>query len=192
SDLDFFLITKPGRLWLVKFAMVFIKRIILFGSYRFFCVNYLIDENHLEIEEKNRFTATELITVRPVTNAALYHRFLQENQWIKQVYPHAKPQDSARENEPKLSFKALLEWLLGGRLGAFIDRKALELFQKRTDRIYRKQYAEKDYVVAFKSKEHVSKYHEKNFQRRVMERYEELQREFEADYGVELFTAWQI
>lgn len=186
SDLDYFVITRAGRLWLVKAAMVFIKRVILLGSYKYFCVNYLIDEEHLELEEKNQFTATELLTVIPITNEALYQRFWEANLWLKEVYPQAQPRQTARDREPRYVLKPLLEWLLGGRLGRWIDQRSMRTFQRRADRNYKANYAEKDYKVAFKSKKHVSKYHEKNFQRRVMDRYEELQRQFEDQHGVAL------
>src|SRR5690606_20772121 len=49
SDVDYFIITKPGRLWLARTLLVVFKKIFLLNSRKFFCVNYFIDENHLEI-----------------------------------------------------------------------------------------------------------------------------------------------
>ena len=179
SDLDFFLITKAKRLWLVKAAMVFIKRIILFGSYRFFCVNYLIDEDHLEIEEHNQFTATELITVIPVTNKKLYEEFIDANHWVKGIYPNAQFRHVARSKEPRLLGKRFAEWLLGGAIGTKIDQWAMGVFDRHTMRKYQADYTERDFKVAFKTKEHVSKYHEKNFQRKVMDHYTKAQEDFQ-------------
>ena len=66
SDLDFFIITAPKRLWIARTLLVLYKRVFLANSHKHFCVNYFIDEKHLEIEEKNLFTATELATVIPL------------------------------------------------------------------------------------------------------------------------------
>src|SRR5690606_3777846 len=60
SDIDFFIITIPNRLWIARTLLVLYKRIFLLNSHKFFCVNYFVDEKHLGIEEKNLFTATEL------------------------------------------------------------------------------------------------------------------------------------
>ena len=66
SDLDFFIITAPNACGLRVLLLVLYKRLFLFNSHKYFCVNYFVDEDHLEIEEKNLFTATELATVIPL------------------------------------------------------------------------------------------------------------------------------
>ena len=66
SDVDYFIIVKPGRLWIARTLLIIYKRIFLMNSKKYFCVNYFIDEDHLEIEEKNLFTAVELTTLIPI------------------------------------------------------------------------------------------------------------------------------
>ena len=60
DDIDFFIITEPGRLWLCKTLLMLCKKIFLLNSKKYFCINYFIDSVHLEIPEKNIFTAIEL------------------------------------------------------------------------------------------------------------------------------------
>ena len=60
GDIDFFIITKPNRLWIARTLMILYKKIVLLNSKKYFCVNYFITSNHLQIQEQNRFTATEL------------------------------------------------------------------------------------------------------------------------------------
>ena len=66
SDVDFFIVTEPGRLWLARTLLVLYKKIFLLNSHKYFCVNYFVDTKHLEIAEKNLFTATESITLLPM------------------------------------------------------------------------------------------------------------------------------
>src|SRR5688572_20817381 len=88
SDLDFFIITEPNRLWIARTLLVMYKRIFLFNSHKYFCVNYFVDEKHLEIEEKNLFTATELATVIPLYGSKQYESLQQENVWLKIFFPN--------------------------------------------------------------------------------------------------------
>ncbi|NJM25866.1 MAG: hypothetical protein HC859_10675 [Bacteroidia bacterium] len=53
SDLDFFIVTQPGRLWIARTLLVLYKRVFLGNSHKHFCVNYFVDANHLEIADKN-------------------------------------------------------------------------------------------------------------------------------------------
>src|SRR5687767_3468798 len=82
SDLDFFIITAPGRLWIARTLLVLYKRVFLANSHKHFCVNYFIDEKHLEIEEKNLFTATELATVIPLYGSQQYENLQGINSWL--------------------------------------------------------------------------------------------------------------
>ena len=66
SDIDFFVITKPNKLWICRTLLMLYKKIFLFNSRRYFCVNYFVSSSQLEIEEQNRFTATELKTLIPM------------------------------------------------------------------------------------------------------------------------------
>lgn len=67
GDVDFFVITKSERLWVSRTLLMLYKKIFLFNSRKFFCINYFISESSLEISEKNIFTATELLTLIPVS-----------------------------------------------------------------------------------------------------------------------------
>ncbi len=87
SDLDFFIITAPNRLWIARTLLVLYKRVFLANSHKHFCVNYFIDEKHLEIEEKNLFTATELATVIPLYGSKQYENLQGVNSWLARILP---------------------------------------------------------------------------------------------------------
>ena len=79
TDIDFFIITKRGRLWLTRSALIAFKKFFLLNSKKFFCLNYFITDDHLEIEDRNIFTAIEIASVKPIFNLELYLKFLEAN-----------------------------------------------------------------------------------------------------------------
>jgi hypothetical protein len=174
SDLDFFIITAPRRLWIARTLLVMYKRIFLFNSHKYFCVNYFVDEDHLEIEEKNLFTATELATAIPLYGAKHYEKLLQVNSWIKEFFPNYTPRNSSAV---KVSKSSLTKRLLEKVLNLFFANTLESYFQHKTlsrwKRLYQKNYSATDFKVAFKSKSYASKNHDRNFQRKIMDLYEE-------------------
>lgn len=169
SDVDFFLITTPGRLWLARTLLVLFKKIFLFNSHKYFCVNYFIDTQHLEIEEQNLFTATEIVTLLPMYGGDWYQAFCRENQWAWRQYPHAtlRPVHDV-PGSARSWFKRNAEWLLGGAFGDWLDSRAMHL----TVRFWRKKFSHLDdstFNVALKSRRHVSKHHPLYFQKKVLE-----------------------
>lgn len=182
SDLDFFIITEPGRLWIARTLLVIYKRLFLLNSHKYFCVNYFVDEKHLEIEEKNLFTATELATVWPLYGAAQYKNLHVANGWLKSYFPNYSARNTSDVPFTKLSpVKKMLEKIINTFFG-----KALEdYFQKKTlsrwRSQYEKNYSASDFKIAFKSKSYASKNHPRNFQRSVMEVYQEKLKSFGLD-----------
>ncbi|MCB9169832.1 MAG: hypothetical protein H6594_05695 [Flavobacteriales bacterium] len=81
GDIDYFVITRPGRLWIARTLLVLFKKVFLLNSRRYFCVNYFVDEDHLTIEDRNRFTATELVTLIPTNGKAACAAFFAANDW---------------------------------------------------------------------------------------------------------------
>ncbi len=58
DDVDFFIVAQAQRLWLCRTFLILFKKIFLLNSRKFFCVNYFVDENNLEIPDKNNFNRT--------------------------------------------------------------------------------------------------------------------------------------
>jgi len=53
SDIDYFVITHPNRVWFSRLMLMLFKKIFLFNSKKIFCINYFVDSENLEIQEKN-------------------------------------------------------------------------------------------------------------------------------------------
>lgn len=88
SDLDFMIITAPKRLWVAKSLLMLFKKIFLFNSKKYFCINYCITEDSLEISERNIFTATEIATIKATYNENMMRKFVEANKWIKNTFPN--------------------------------------------------------------------------------------------------------
>lgn len=174
SDLDFFIITAPKRLWIARTLLVMYKRIFLLNSHKYFCVNYFVDEDHLEIEEKNLFTATELATVIPLYGAQHYARFLEVNPWLVEFFPNYVPRLTREVPESNIrGFKKRIESIINIFFANKLESYFRNLTLNRWRRLYEKEYPKADFEIAFKSKEYASKNHPQHFQRKIMELYAE-------------------
>lgn len=129
DDIDYFIVTKPGRLWIARTMLVLFKKIFLLNSYRNFCINYFVDTENLHIQEKNRFTATEIAFLMPVYKKDMHKEMLEANQWIKQYYPLFS-QNGEQAHEKDSLFKRFLEFILDNKLGDRLERYLLHLSRK--------------------------------------------------------------
>ncbi|MEL6655672.1 MAG: nucleotidyltransferase domain-containing protein [Bacteroidota bacterium] len=186
GDIDYFIVTKPGRLWVSRTLLVLFKKLVLLNSHKYFCVNYFVDEDHLVIEEQNQFTATEVATLTPLYSKAIYDRFLMANAWTKLYYPNFP----ARDTEKTIPFRQsriqrFLEWLLRGQLGERLDT----IFYQRTIKYWQQKFATfepEKFATALKSRPYVSKHHPQDFQNRVLSELEKRIVAFEERHQVRL------
>lgn len=168
GDIDYFIITQPGRLWIARTFLILYKKLFLFNSHEYFCVNYFVDENHLEIEEKNIFTATEIVTLLPKINNSLYNDLIRNNSWIDSYYPGVFHEEPNIENSKKTLSKKIGEALFRGKLGNKIDDYFMKVTLKRWKRKFG-SLSDEDFDIAMKTSTNVSKHHPNNFQKKVLE-----------------------
>ncbi|MCU0414960.1 MAG: nucleotidyltransferase domain-containing protein, partial [Ignavibacteriaceae bacterium] len=163
SDIDYFVITHPNRVWFSRLMLMLFKKIFLFNSKKIFCINYFVDSENLEIEEKNIFTATELVTLLPTFGREIYDELYKKNIWVKQFFPNYPKRDTREVlNRKDGVIKSLLERILGRKLGDKIDDYAMVLFDKFNKTKY-KDYDKEEFKIAFKSSKKESKHHPKFF-----------------------------
>jgi hypothetical protein len=179
SDLDFFVITQPNRLWICRALLALYKRIVLNNSHKYFCTNYFIDTGHLEIEEKNLFTATELATLIPLSGDQYYLELMDRNlHWVTNFFPNFESASIQANNAKDSRWKMFAEQLLNFCFGNMGDKLLMRVAALRWKKQYRRSYSEKDFSIAFKTKRHASKNHPNNFQKSVMDAYEELEAKY--------------
>jgi len=172
SDIDYFVVTYPNRVWFSRLMLMIFKKIFLLNSKKIFCINYFVDLENLEIEEKNIFTATELVTLLPMYGKDVYEELYSRNMWMKEFYPNF-PRRETKEilNRNTGLFKSLLEKLFGNKIGDKIDDFAMALFDKFNKSKY-KDYDQDEFKIAFKSSKKESKHHPKFFQKKVLQEFD--------------------
>lgn len=133
ADIDFFIITKSNRLWIARTLMHLFKKLsFLVGKQHWYCMNYFIDEEALQIEEKNIFTAMELITMIPVSGNGTMQKFFSANEWATFYYPsYAGKAASSKTTAPHSWLKSLIEKLFDNKTGNSIDDYLMRLTTKR-------------------------------------------------------------
>jgi hypothetical protein len=144
DDIDLFLITTPGRVWLARALTILVVRWArLFGET--LCPNYLIASDALALEERNLYSAREFAQMQPLYGMEWYSQLCEQNRWVLGYLPNAL---AGRDDDvlaldslpaPLPAMKRLGERLLGGWLGATLDRwemqrKVKKLFKERTPR----------------------------------------------------------
>lgn len=184
GDFDFFIITKPNRLWIARTLLVLYKKVFLLNSKKYFCVNYFISEDQLEISEKNLFTATEIATLIPLCGRDIFKKFLAANLWATSYFPNkpAPKISTVRETE-KSRFSKLIQKLLNGKVGLKIDLYLQKLTLKKWGRKF-KNLTKEDFSIAMKSTRHVSKHHPQNYQNKVIKRLKERLLEVTQQYNL--------
>jgi len=172
SDLDFFIITEPGRLWIARTLLAFYKRLFLFNVHKYFCVNYFIDSEHLVIEEKNLFTATELATLIPLSGADLYLKLQKANAWVTDMFPNYGPRPVQGVDEPaRGGVQKLFEKVIDLFAPARLERLFKNLTLRRWQRIYGSSYTAADFHIAFKTRDYTSKNHPRHYQKKIEQLY---------------------
>lgn len=189
GDIDFFIITKPKRLWLARTLLVTYKKLVLLNSRKHFCVNYFISSNRLTIAEQNTFTATELLTLIPVYGKSTFNKFLSKNMWAKDLYPNKKVNKSfLSEGIKKPLWSKSLTILLNNSMGKRIDNLLKKMTLKKWQTKF-KHLNKSDFEVAMKSTNDVSKHHPQNFQDKVImalnERYNKTNEAFNLNLALE-------
>jgi len=172
SDIDFFIVTNASNLWTCRtFLHLFKKLTFLVGQQHSFCMNYFIANSHLKIEEQNYFTAIELATLMPVTHSEIGARLVAENEWLSTFLPNFNQPQLIEKNQQLSAVKRCVEVICG-------SSKLNHYFMNLTNNKWRKKWARKNfpmeaYDLAFKTRLHVSKNHDKNYQEKILKMYAE-------------------
>ena len=172
DDIDYFIVTEPERLWLVRSLLTIFKKVFLLNSYRNFCINYFVDSNHLFIKEHNRYTATEIAFLAPMFNSAMHQRLLDQNSWVKEYYQNLMVNNKyvCHNNEPTL--KRLVEKLLSGQVTGRLDN----YLYRRSRSWIRRQFSHMDddtFTRNFRVLRHELKYLPNSHQFSIMDKYNE-------------------
>jgi predicted nucleotidyltransferase len=191
SDVDYMVVTKSGRLWVSRTLLMLFKKLFLFNSYKYFCINYFITEDNLEIPFRNVFTATEVAYIKATFNTELMNRFVMTNSWIKEYFPNYKFLDpylhsaGFKVNNRKSIMQKLFELPFSSAAGEKLDN----YLKDKTSDFWKKKYNklnENDRSVLFRTKKNESTAHPGNMQKTILTKYADNLKKFnlESDINV--------
>lgn len=183
SDIDFMIVTRKERLWISRTLLMLFKKIFLFNSYKYFCLNYFVTEDNLEIPFKNVFTATEIAYIKATFNNELMKKFVLTNKWIKEYFPNYEFLDpylhsaGFKVNNRKSLMQFILELPFSGSWGSKLD----DYLKNKTEGFWKKKYTklpEEDRKLLFRTERNVSTAHPGDMQRSILARYCEKLKQF--------------
>lgn len=185
SDIDYFIITAPNRLWLVRATLATIRRVFMLNSHRYLCTNYFIDDEHLEITEKNIFTAIETRTLIPMFGKHVAGRFRKANQWISGYLPQSVFEES--DTDPgNFRLKKIFESALPDAWFTRIDRWLLARSKQYWKQRYASSLNDQEFSIAFESTPYVSRSHPEFYQKKIIKQYQNAVLQLEQQLGVSL------
>lgn len=177
ADIDFFIITAADRLWICRsFLHIFKKLTFLVGRQHDFCMNYFLDQQELELKDKNLYTAFESISIIPVYGKASFKRFFTENKWAAKFFPNTDPQQKLTTDLQERAgwMKKGLEFIFGGGWGQRVNQR----IRRSTVSWWREKFRRQGYQMDqfekdLRATDGESKYHPNDYQHRILQAYRE-------------------
>jgi len=174
ADIDYFIITQQNKLWICRTILHAFKKLsFITGHQHWFCMNYFVDEEAMRIEEKNIFTATELVTLMPMCGNDTLEKFFKANDWSNHYFPNHITKPAMHPTiAGRYKFKKLLESIFNNRWGDRLD----DYFMRVTARRW-KEKEEKNKLnikgnrMGLKTGKHFSKPKPAFFQEKILSRY---------------------
>ena len=172
SDIDYVIVTEPGRLWICRSMLVAFKKVFLLNSKKYFCLNYYVDTLHLALDEHNYYTATEIAHLVPLFNTELYLKYMNANAWIRSFFPNYRifAVHDVTLRDRKSFLQSLLELPFRARWAARLERALLE-FMKRTWKSRYPHYDDATRERIFRSSGSESRAYVGNFSDKVLSIY---------------------
>ncbi len=175
TDIDFFVITKPGNIVISKFLIGSYRRLFARKS---LCVNFLLDWNNLYIKKQNIYSAIEIATLIPVVDSGLFEKFILANQkWVLNLLPNAtfKKNDTFSVKDPFL--KRSIEKLLSTKIFLKIGDSMQKFYLKKLGK-GKKIHCESLKTNELQIANGIFKGHNLNYEKRILTLFESNQKDF--------------
>lgn len=174
SDIDWFIITAANRLWIARTLLhLFKKTTFMFNKQHHFCMNYFVDEAGLQIEEKNIYTATEVVTLMPLQGDDVFSKFFSANAWTLNYLPNNFMRVAKSKPYKKRFLKSVFEFCFNNILGDIIDNLLRRITVSRwLNKTRHKKMNQRGVVMGMAEAKHFAKPDPKNYQQKLIKRYE--------------------
>lgn len=179
SDIDFFVVTKSGRLFLARAFFMFFLAIFgirLHGGKMpgKFCLSFLVSEDAINFEPirlrpQDVYLAYWSATLCPLFGHEIYRKFLSENLWLREFFSVGISENKDFSVSQFSFFRKILEFLFGGKIGDFFEKK---LADWQMTKALKKWYALRKPAGIVISKT-MLKFHEPDLRRKIQDRWEE-------------------
>ena len=127
DDIDYFIVTRPGRLWLTRLMIIVLGRIADRQDIDL-CPNYIVSEDAIEMSEHTVYVARELAQMVPIVASQLCADVRRANDWMFDFLPNATVDgDLSHASNQKLHpLQRLGEWVLLLPPFALLERWEME------------------------------------------------------------------
>ena len=184
DDIDFLIVTAPGRVWLTRalaVGLVYLARLL---DHVVLCPNYVLSHDALAQDGRDLCAAHDLAQMAPLVGHDVYAEMRAANPWSLRYLPHAtRPLRSEPDLAPRdllRWLKRLGEWLLSGPLG-----DALENWERERKMRKFAAAAQRPDSAARLDADHV-KGHFDDHTRLILQRFEErVSRHLQSDQSVD-------
>jgi len=187
TDIDFFIITSSNRLWIARSLMHTVKKLsFLVGKQDWFCMNYFIDEEALAIAEENIFTATEVVTLKPVCSNDDFSGFFTANHWAGRYFPnHPSVNNCVRNSGANWWYKTAGEKMLNNAVGRVLDDYLMRVTARRWQRKEEHHKLNmKGEPIGLRIGKHVARPNPEYLQRKLLNLFAGRLRDIEITHGI--------
>lgn len=134
DDLDYLLITRPGRVWLARALAVALVRVGRLCGVEL-CPNFVVAADALAQKRRDLYVAHEIAQVVPLFGGELYAALFAQNEWLYRNLPNAHTRDFDLSGAAHhAAFKRLAEWILRGKAGDYLESWERKRKQRRFQR----------------------------------------------------------
>jgi hypothetical protein len=183
SDIDFFIITKPGRIWLVRFLVNLILRLLgqrIYGTQKKdrACLCFFVDSDHLDLAPWRiapddihfAYWLHQMIAIYDPEN--IEKEFLAANQWTSEYVPYIRTEyfsEVRLKVSRKNKLKNMGEKILTGFLGNLLERytRKIQWLKLRPSLKEKSLHADNEVVIT----EGVLKFHDHDTRRAYREEW---------------------
>ncbi|MBI3762417.1 MAG: hypothetical protein HY260_11230 [Chloroflexi bacterium] len=124
DDIDFLIVTAPGRVWLARALCIAIVRLVGLWGVKV-CPNYILAESALAQGQQDLFIAHEVAQMTPLVGHSLYAEMRRANAWSLAYLPNAnvplRAEPDAAPRGAGRRLQRMLEWLWRGELGERLE-----------------------------------------------------------------------
>lgn len=88
DDIDFFIVTRPGRLWMTRLMIIILGRLADRSDIEL-CPNFIVSTEALEMDERSIYVARELAQMVVIVGDELCQTVRRRNDWMFDFLPNA-------------------------------------------------------------------------------------------------------